>query len=333
MRDVIERGKRLGLISAPGDKASRKIQLSGEVAQHNGVRLQFCTVTPDLARQWLHNNTGNRKLKEDTVEAYARDMRNGDWLTTHQGIAFNDEEQLIDGQHRLEAIVRSGVSVVMLVSHGWPAKAKDKKVRTMDAVDRGAARSLSDLLKLQHNIENGRLITATATVIAQIACPNPNAVRKMSMPTLLAILDLYRDDIRFAVENAPTTIGLRQNAVLGAMAFLHAVHPKRSPEVYERLKTGENLSRDNPLLPLRNYLMSDAAKKNNKSERLFVVQVIAHHAMMFLNGEPYAHAQEKVTHTKVALAKLKDQQIERAARVAKLFAITPPPGEVMSFSE
>ena len=86
-----------------------------------GVRFAFCDVTPELAAEWLKHNRRNRKVKDTTVEAYAMDMRNGAWQTTHQGVAFDLAGNLIDGQHRLRGIVQARRPVLMVVSHGWPA--------------------------------------------------------------------------------------------------------------------------------------------------------------------------------------------------------------------
>ncbi len=43
-------------------------------------------------------------------------MREGHWDTTHQGIAIASDGTLVDGQHRLLAIVESGVTVRMNVT-------------------------------------------------------------------------------------------------------------------------------------------------------------------------------------------------------------------------
>jgi hypothetical protein len=105
-------------------------------------------ITPKKAAAYLEKNATNRTLRGPTVAAYEADMKAGNWIPTHQGIAFNDRDELIDGQHRLTAVVRSGATVRMLVTRGLPALTGEN--HTMDAVDRGAARSISDQLKLQH---------------------------------------------------------------------------------------------------------------------------------------------------------------------------------------
>lgn len=78
-------------------------------------------ITPQMAKTCLlKNNKNNRKLNEIRVLTYANLMKAGLWKLTHQGIAFDYNGELIDGQTRLNAIVRANVSVRMMVSKGFP---------------------------------------------------------------------------------------------------------------------------------------------------------------------------------------------------------------------
>ena len=81
-------------------------------------------VSPDMAKSWLSKyNKRNRHVREAAVSNYATDMKEGRWEFTHQGIAFYEDGVLADGQHRLLAVVKSGVSVPFMVTHGLPKKA------------------------------------------------------------------------------------------------------------------------------------------------------------------------------------------------------------------
>lgn len=83
-------------------------------------------VTPEIASVYLERNTQNpRRMGPTTIERYKDDMTNGWWITNHQGIAFDVNNLLADGQHRLEAIVRSGVAVYMPVTFDLPANARE----------------------------------------------------------------------------------------------------------------------------------------------------------------------------------------------------------------
>jgi hypothetical protein len=74
------------------------------------------TITPDLAREWLDkHNTHNRSLRKPRVEAYAHEMRHGNWKITNEGIVFRSDGRLADGQHRLHAVVLADIPVEMMV--------------------------------------------------------------------------------------------------------------------------------------------------------------------------------------------------------------------------
>jgi len=93
-------------------------------------------ITPDMAQEYLKFNTENyRSLSKDRVISYASDMKNGRWQFNGESIKFSENGQLIDGQHRLQAIIRAGVPVDMLVIRG----VKDD----VDIYDIGAQRSQS----------------------------------------------------------------------------------------------------------------------------------------------------------------------------------------------
>jgi len=72
-------------------------------------------ITPEDARAYLEKNNDNRNINSKRVDAYANIMRSGGWMETGQPIIVSDSGMLIDGQHRLMAIVRADVPVTMLV--------------------------------------------------------------------------------------------------------------------------------------------------------------------------------------------------------------------------
>ncbi|MBR4552878.1 MAG: hypothetical protein IKO20_04060 [Bacteroidaceae bacterium] len=75
-------------------------------------------ITPEIAAEYLKRNTFNRPLIKRAVKIYADTIRKGQWLLTSQGISFNKNGELIDGQHRLSAIIEADMPVEMLVFRG-----------------------------------------------------------------------------------------------------------------------------------------------------------------------------------------------------------------------
>lgn len=83
------------------------------------IKTTWEIITPEKAKEILKKNGKNRSISWSTVNAYARDMAKGYWTEgVGVGISIDENGILRDGQHRLEAIVKSGVSVRMLISRG-----------------------------------------------------------------------------------------------------------------------------------------------------------------------------------------------------------------------
>jgi hypothetical protein len=80
------------------------------------ITFELVCVTPEMAKEWLTRNIDNRELQPGTVDGYARDMAAKNWQVTHQPIAFDDLGHLKDGQHRLWAIVKTGLSILTYVA-------------------------------------------------------------------------------------------------------------------------------------------------------------------------------------------------------------------------
>lgn len=86
------------------------------------ISSKIVDVTTDQSEKWLNEHNGlNRPFKAGLAEKYAAIMAAGRWRLTHQGIAFDENDELIDGQHRLAAVSLSQKTTKMWVSFGWPA--------------------------------------------------------------------------------------------------------------------------------------------------------------------------------------------------------------------
>lgn len=111
------------------------------VPQASGVYL----VSPQIAASWLQfNRPENRRMSQRQVTMLAATMLAGEYLLTHQPIAFDAFGRLIDGQHRLAAVVQSGVSVQMWVIIGADPE-------TFGVVDTGLARRPTQFLRVKHS--------------------------------------------------------------------------------------------------------------------------------------------------------------------------------------
>lgn len=74
----------------------------------HSMRTEVISISPKFAEELLRNNAINRKLRPGVVERYAAQMRDGGWLLTAEPIMLSPEMRLLNGQHRLRAVMLSG---------------------------------------------------------------------------------------------------------------------------------------------------------------------------------------------------------------------------------
>lgn len=97
-------------------------------------------ITPEIAEKWLDAfNSGNRKKRARAIAKYSTDMAGEDWLITGDSIRFDWDGRLVDGQHRLSAIVKSGVPVETFVVRGLNPKVRE-------VIDQNVPRNAADAL-------------------------------------------------------------------------------------------------------------------------------------------------------------------------------------------
>jgi hypothetical protein len=121
------------------------------------VHVSTQLVTPEIAKRLLARMANDRPLSKNTLLNYTEVMRRGEWRFNGDPIRLNSEDRLIDGQHRLHAIIDSGKPQKMLVISGL-----DNEV--FDTIDVGKKRSSADLLGIA-GYQNVFALAATARAL------------------------------------------------------------------------------------------------------------------------------------------------------------------------
>lgn len=147
-------------------------------------------VSPELAKEWLRSNTFNRKVSPSTVSKYARDMSSGDWRLNHQGIAFDDQGVLVDGQHRLHAVIKSGSTVKMMVTWGADRVGIDE-LRVRHAADVIKFGGISDWI--------GKSQVEVAKQMLALCCESRSQI-VYSTNDIVRFAEKNKDAIQFACE-------------------------------------------------------------------------------------------------------------------------------------
>lgn len=211
------------------------------------MKSQIETVTPEQARKMLEANTGNRAVRAAWVRNLAGMIVKGEWVTTHQGIAFDETGRLVDGQHRLLAIVEAGKSVKILVTRGLPEG-------SYKYLDGGRARVLSDRISLVNDHWDNVLCTS---LVRAYLCSAKQKHSEITMTlvedTFLALAEGFQ---AVTTQFRQKTRGITRSDVGAALAVLCQFHPQRGENFTAKLISGEGLTRGSPILCLREFLLS-----------------------------------------------------------------------------
>lgn len=166
-------------------------------------------ITPHVAKQMLERNTNNRSLTIARVNEFVDLIITGRFQCTHQGIAIDSSGIVIDGQHRLAAIVKTGISVYMLVSYGM-------KPDSRLAVDTGKPRTALAISKLM-----GRSDSTHAYAIARVLKYGPVKASQMHVAPedVFAITDTFNDGIQFVLDSGGINIVSTVAAVIARASY------------------------------------------------------------------------------------------------------------------
>lgn len=178
------------------------------------MRAKIEQITPRKAAEYLSRNNNNRPLRERRVETMAADMTAGRWRLTHQGIAFNCDGSLRDGQHRLAAITRSGVTVAMWVFEGLGDDA-------MTFIDTHQSRTVGDVLHFRgHSIPHGGV-----AAVRRMVMPFESNLDNLSREDMLEACITHQDAVMFVLGASGKNTALsRHSCVVAAVAkaYYHA---------------------------------------------------------------------------------------------------------------
>ena len=124
----------------------------------SGVKIRQVLVTVELAKLYLAMNTSNRPINKGQVKLLSRQMTAGKFKLTTDAIGVSSTGRLVNGQHRLAAVVDSGVACLMLVAEGLEDD-------SYEYTDRGTPRKISDAMR-----EDPILVTISSFLTRFVWC-------------------------------------------------------------------------------------------------------------------------------------------------------------------
>lgn len=243
---------------------------------------EILTLEPDEARELLNStNTRNRPLNPNTVEAYSRIIKEGRWKLTHQGIAFDTNGALLDGQHRLAAIANAGTPVKIMVT-------RNVDPDEFSVIDVGRRRTPADALGVAGIEHNRNQIASVARFLRnydrldQSGWTDKHSARLDNPGILEAVQDYGVSKLNSAVRIGTThgrLSGINITVLSTLFYLLHFRHEIPLVEVMKFIQgvsSGAGLQVGDPRLALRNSMLNPkhSAAKTNRDRKNQLVAVI-----------------------------------------------------------
>lgn len=217
-------------------------------------------ITPEMAEFYLTFNADHqRPLRKGHVACLAREMKEGRWKFNGDAIRIDSEGRLIDGQHRLRAVLQSGVTIRCVVIENL----EPDSFYTIDLG--GATRSTGDIFAMTGEL-NGKRLAAALTLCWRYENNLLNSKYKPSTQELVALLEKY-PHMREAVKRTyagPLRGALLKNAV-GALLWFYvgSFHEDAVGVWWESLQTGAGIEAGTGLLALRSRLLRQGGTAGN----------------------------------------------------------------------
>jgi hypothetical protein len=227
-------------------------------------KLQTTRITPFIAASMLINNTENRRLDPARVAKYHSDMTSGFWVFNGDPIRFDNGGNLIDGQHRLAAIVKSNLTFDFLVVEGL-----DRGCRK--TIDTGKVRSPGDALHMFSDIGTKHSSIMASSIIkimlyekglTTASGGNMGIVSNSSVESFYHNNSVKLDECLGVAVKLTTghAIVLGKSQIISLYYILSKIDEEEALQFLSKLATGFNIEVNSNEALLRSILVKNAMK-------------------------------------------------------------------------
>ena len=214
----------------------------------------YFLITPLEAARMLQRNTHNRSLVPTQVAFLVNEIASGRWMRNGATILFSKEGELMDGQHRLSAIVKAGIPAWCKIDYTIDKAA-------FPTIDTGRRRTPGDVL----HIAGEKSGIATAAALSWVARYESGMNIRFykntasQMPDLIARHPGIRDSVSAIGHKCA---GMMAPSILTAFHYIASkVDAELSQEFCLRLHDGVELKEGSAVKVLRDKLQNNARSK------------------------------------------------------------------------
>lgn len=212
-------------------------------------------VTPGVAREWVKKNPDNRNVRPDRVAHLANEMKTGQWRFTGSGVSFDREGHLRDGQHRLYAVIESGVPCEMAVAFNVELDAINK-------IDAGSNRTSADRFTMTSRSEDIPNPRQASIVSRAILTGMRTHVGYISYEEQLATYRNHKGGIDAATSLLKSKTKYNKSAVMASFAVAYPKDPDKIRTMFISAIERTNLQPRSPALALSHYVTEHYVKSS-----------------------------------------------------------------------
>ena len=293
------------------------------------------TITPGRAKEILSHVQPNRRLIRSAVTHYSRDIATGKWVLNGESIVIDWNGNLMQGQHRLTAVIIADKPIQSVVVYGVDPKA-------MFSFDQGRKRTLANVLMME-GIPHYATISAGATLMYAWSRRDHITVSFAERSAMIGTRDeavaflrtrrpgldkTVLQELLRAIKNPellnPTmTVKLFSSVVV----TIHALIAEKSSALIadrflDRIRTGAMLPDQHPILQLQGILMPIKRPRPNRSTQLWSV-IVAWNASLRPEGiQDIAHSIRRIMRGENAPPSINSPTLEQLENLEKFFNLT-----------
>ena len=217
-------------------------------------------IGPKQAEAYLERNKRKRKLSSLVVAKYANAMKKGEWQFDGSPIRFDLDGNIVDGQHRLWAVIESDTTQKFVVITGLQKK-------TFATIDTGKSRSFADVLSIDHPTLGS--LTRVSAAVSLLYKWEVQGLRGKSLQpagnkqpaTFQELMDFFEAHQARIVELSKEghaisqrVRGMTSSAYTLLIWITQDIDRTDSQFFFDRLADGIGLEDGNPILALRNTI-------------------------------------------------------------------------------
>lgn len=231
------------------------------------------TVSPAQAAALLRFNRRNREVRRGKVKSFAAKIVAGRFRLTHQGIAFDTAGNILDGQHRLMAVVEAKLPIRCLAHFNEP----DENFRFIDR-DLSPRTTADDLYELgEVGPRDGPSVAAAARILHHYDAGRvpwtAEALTTEQAIDVIAAHPLLVGTAQWAREEFQNKGGLPTAPIVAFGTLMREVDDAAAIRFLKRLAAGTDLVAGDPILALREVSLREGSR-GSATRNAFMVRLV-----------------------------------------------------------